>query len=73
MVSQVEKYARALVKALYLTTDGKPFSWSLPDELSDVAKEAITFAVDCGWLVLESNSLRLTAKGRDLIVGHRER
>lgn len=67
MVERVERHARALVRAVYFATDGKPSWWSLPNELNDVTKEAIAFAVDRGWMVLEGRSICLTDEGRKLV------
>jgi hypothetical protein len=68
MVDQREKYARALVRALYYATDGKPVWWSLPKDLNDVAREALECAVDHGWLLLFGNhSVLLTEAGRDQV------
>ena len=71
MVDQSEKYARVLVRALYYATDGRPCWWSLPQDLNDVAGDAIACAVDHGWMLLEGhhNSVRLTDAGRDLVKG----
>jgi len=70
MVDQSEMFARHLVKALYYAVDGKPVWWSLPENLSDVTKDAIAHAVDRGWMLLEgSHRVYLTEAGRDLVEG----
>jgi hypothetical protein len=45
-------------------------SWSLPETLGDVTKDAIAHAVDRGRMLLEGNhSICLTDAGRDLVTG----
>jgi hypothetical protein len=69
MGDQREKYARALVRALFYATDGKPVWWSLPGDLNDVAREALDCAVDRGWLlIMDRHSICLTDAGRELVV-----
>ena len=71
MIDQTETFARALVRALYYATDGKPCWWSLPKDLNDVARDAIARAVDRGWMLVEGhhNSVCRTDAGRELVEG----
>ena len=66
MTHQSEKAARLLVRALYYATDGEPRWWVLPAELNEFTKEAITFAVFQGWMLVRGDSVRLTDSGMDL-------
>ena len=66
MVDQSERSARLLVRALYRATDGERRWWVLPTKLNDQTKEAITVAVERGWMLDRGDSVRLTDAGRDL-------
>ena len=67
MADQTERAARLLVRSLYRATDGERRWWMLPSKLNDVTKEAITLAVERGWMLDRGDSVCLTDAGRDLV------
>jgi hypothetical protein len=67
MADQTESSARLLVRALHYATEGEPCWWRLPTNLNDMTKEAITVAVDRGWMLHRGDSVWLTDAGRDLV------
>jgi hypothetical protein len=67
MGDQSEMFARHLVRALYYATDGRARWWLLPANLNDVTNEALSVAVERGWMVMDrGHSVCLTDAGRDL-------
>lgn len=69
MVDEVDAFARHLVRTLYYATDGVPCWWSLPKNINQPTQNAVDWAVDRGWMLLEGHhgSVCLTDAGRDLI------
>jgi hypothetical protein len=68
MPSQSESLALYPLRALYHATGGKPQEWRSLEELDAVTTDAIVFAVERGWVVVQGNhSICLTAAGRRLM------
>ena len=64
----VERRARAIVKALYEATNGQPMRWCILAFLGGDSDEAFQYAVDCSWVMRgEGNNACLTDEGRKLI------
>jgi hypothetical protein len=65
---EVERYARAIVKALYEATDGQPMRWCILAFVRGDSDEALQHAVDCNWVIRgEGNAACLTDERRQLI------
>jgi hypothetical protein len=65
---EVERHARAIVKALYEATDGQPMQWCILAFVRADSDEAFQYAVDCNWVMRgEGNNACLTDEGRKLI------
>ena len=47
----VERHARAIVKALYEATDGQPMRWCILAFVRGASDEALQYAVDCNWVM----------------------
>jgi hypothetical protein len=65
---EVERHARAIVRALYEATDGQPMRWCILAFVRGASDEALQYAVDCNWVMRgEGNNACLTDEGRKLI------
>jgi hypothetical protein len=65
---ETESLALQLVRALYDSTDGLPRQWRMLEELPGMTAEAIVFAVERGWVIVEAgHSICLTGAGRRLV------
>ncbi len=54
---EIERRARAIVKALYEATDGRPMSWCILAFIRGDSDEALQYAVDRNWVIRgESNT-----------------
>jgi hypothetical protein len=67
MEDKAEAVVRHLVRALFYATDGEPRWWVLPNNLNDITKDAIAFAVDRGRMLNRGDSVWLIEAGRDLV------
>jgi hypothetical protein len=66
---EIERRARAIVKALYEATDGQPMRWCILAFVRNASDEALQYAVDCNWVIRgEGNAACLTDDGRKLII-----
>jgi hypothetical protein len=65
---ELERHARAIVKALYEATDGQPMRWCILAFVRGASDEALQYAVDCNWVMRDDgNNACLTDEGRKLI------
>jgi hypothetical protein len=64
---EIERRARAIVKALYEATDGLPMQWRKLTRVTGSTEEALQYAVDRNWLTVAGHSACLTVEGRQLI------
>jgi hypothetical protein len=65
---EIERRARAIVKALYEATDGQTMRWCILAFVKGASEEALQYAVDCNWMLVgEGNTACLTDEGRKLI------
>ena len=65
---EIERHARAIVKALYEATDGQPMRWCVLAFVRGASDEALQYAVDCNWVMRgDGNNACLTDEGRKLI------
>ena len=65
---EIERRARAIVKALYEATDGRPMRWCIVAFIRGDSDEALQYAVDRNWVIRgEGNTACLTDEGRKLI------
>jgi hypothetical protein len=65
---EIEGRARAIVKALYEATDGRPMRWCILAFIRGDSDEALQYAVDRKWVIRgEGNTACLTDEGRKLI------
>ena len=68
MPSQSESLALYPLHALYHATGGKPQEWRSLEELAAVTTDAVVFAVERGWAVVQAgHSICLTDAGRRLV------
>jgi hypothetical protein len=66
---EIERRARAIVKALYEATDGRPMCWCILAFIRGDSDEALQYAVDRNWVIRgEANTACLTDEGRKLII-----
>ena len=66
--SETETLALHLVRALYHVAGGKPQEWRSLEELDAVTTDAIVFAVERGWVVVQGGqSICLTDADRRLV------
>jgi hypothetical protein len=65
---EIEGRARAIIKALYEATDGRPMRWCILAFIGGDSDEALQYAVDRNWVIRgEGNTACLTDEGRKLI------
>jgi hypothetical protein len=65
---EIERHARAIVRALCEATDGQPMQWCILAFVRLASDEAFQYAVDCNWVMRgEGNNACLTDEGRKLI------
>jgi hypothetical protein len=65
---EIERRARAVVKALYEATDGWPMRWCILAFVRGASEEALQYAVDRNWVMVgEGTTACLTDAGRQLI------
>ena len=70
MAVVIEKLALRIVRALHKVTEGRPQQWRAAGSITKdpEAQQAIQYAVDEGWLLVEGgHSLCLTGVGRRLV------
>lgn len=68
MPSEIETQAISLVRHLHSSTGGRPQQWRSLIGLRDSTQEAVQYAVDQGWIIVEGgHSVCLTDHGRERV------